>query len=915
MSDAQQTKTIAREAEVSLPEEPWAASAEDVLGALDTAREGLPPDEAKRRLDRYGPNRLHEIERRSIWAILWEQLASLIMLLLITAMVVSFFMGEFVDGIAIAAVIVINTAIGFFTEWKAVRSMEALREMGKVKVRVRRGGEEQRLSAEALVPGDVVVLGEGDVVPADLRLIEAETLEIDESALTGESVPVAKTTERVAAATELVDRTGMAYRGTAVTRGSGAAVAIATGMETELGAISEMVERAGEGDTPLEKKLDRLGRHLVWLTLAVSAAVIVSGVLAGRDLYLMLQTGIALAIAAIPEGLPIVATVALSAGMWRMLQRNALIRRLSSVETLGATTLICTDKTGTLTENRMTARTLALPTGHVEMPTGERNDFMLDGEAIEPDTHEALRRAIEVAVLCNDARLGDEESDEQGDPMEVALLDLGRRAGWPKEALETQHPRVRVEAFDSDTKMMATYHEADDDLFVAVKGAPEAVLEASTHLLGPDGPEELNDEARQRWAEENEALAEDGLRVLGLARKTSTTEQDEPYKDLCFLGHVGLLDPPRRDVREVIERCQRAGIRVVMVTGDHPATAVNVGRAVGISSDVGPEAIRGADFVDPDKASDEQRRNLLRADVFARVTPEQKLDLIDLHQENGEIVAMTGDGVNDAPALRSADIGVAMGERGTEVAQEAADMVLQDDEFSTIAAAVEQGRGIFENIRKFVIYLLSGNVGEILAVGAAATAGTALPLLPLQILYINILNDVFPALALGLGKGASRVMDEPPRDPEEAVITRTSWYAIGGYGILIALTVLGVFFYALWGLGLSETEAVTISFLTLSITRLVHVFNMRRPDSGLVNNEISRNPYVWGALALCIGLLLVAVYVPFLADILRVTAPGVGDWLLIVGGSLVPLIVGQVYLAVQGQRQKESAEGAVAEQP
>jgi Ca2+-transporting ATPase len=879
-----------------------------VLDALDTSERGLSAGEAKRRLERHGPNRLRDIARRSLWAILWEQLKSLIMLLLVAAMLVAFFTGQTVEGIAIVAVIVINTAIGFFTEWRAVRSMEALQEMAQVQARVRRNSEEQHISAERLVPGDIVVLEEGEVVPADVRLIEVSELEIDESALTGESVPVAKEVDAVDPKTALADRTSMAYKGTAVTRGSGAAVVVRTGMRTELGEISSMVEAAGEGDTPLEKKLDRLGRKLVWLTLGVAAIVTMAGVLAGRDLYLMIETGIALAVAAIPEGLPIVATVALAAGMWRMLHRNALIRRLSSVETLGATTLICSDKTGTLTENRMTARALALRAGRVEVPKEQDGAFELDGEPTDPGDHEALRQIIEVAVLCNDAQLGHEDDDEQGDPMEIALLDLGRRAGWTKAELEDKMPRVREEAFSRETKMMATFHKTDEGTLVAVKGAPEAVLDRCTCVLGPDGEEEFSDEMRQQWMDENEALAEEGLRILGLARKTAGTEDAEPYEELCFLGHVGLLDPPRTDIYEVIERCQNAGIRVVMVTGDHPATAVNVGKAVGIVHENNSAALRGADFVDPDEASEETRRHILEADVFARVSPEQKLNLIDLHQASGEVVAMTGDGVNDAPALQSADIGVAMGERGTEVAQEAADMVLQDDEFSTIVAAIEQGRVIFENIRKFVIYLLSGNVGEILAVGAAATAGTALPLLPLQILYINILNDVFPALALGLGQGTRRVMDEPPRDPQESVVTRRGWITIGGYGVLIAAAVLGVFFYALWGLGLSETEAVTISFLTLSITRLLHVFNMRRPESGFFNNEITRNPYVWGAIGLCVGLLLVAVYVPFLADILRVTGPSLSHWLLIVVGSLVPLVVGQIYLATQSGRSEQERE-------
>jgi Ca2+-transporting ATPase len=528
---------------------------------------------------------------------------------------------------------------------------------------------------------------------------------------------------------------------------------------------------------------------------------------------------------------------------------------------------------------------------------GDALEHRLEGEAVDPGGTPGLQATMEIAVLCNDVGV-EHGSDE---PMEAALFGWPERSGLA-ERIRDRFPRIRTEPFNRETQMMATFHEDDDGgVLVAVKGAPEAVLEVCTHQRGPDGDRAMDDEDRRHLEALDDELAERGLRVLAMARKRVDSDDVEPYEGLTYVGYVGLLDPPRADVADVVERCRRAGIRVIMVTGDHPATALEIARSLGIGGDE-PRAMRGSELPDIAGSQDEDRDRMLAASVFARVTPEQKLALIDLQQAAGEIVAMTGDGVNDAPALRSADIGVAMGDRGTQVAREAADMVLQDDAFESIVAAVEQGRVIFENIRRFVIYLLSGNVGEILAVAAAVTVGLPLPLLPLQILYLNMINDVFPALALGVGKGASGTMDVPPRDPQEPVLTRGGWGAIGGYGLLIAAVVLGVFLVALGPLGMDETTAVTVSFLTLSISRLVHVFNMRKAHSGLFRNEISENPFVWGAFAVSIALLLVAVYVPPLADVLGVTGPGVQEWLLIGAGSAVTLVAGQLWLTIRGLR-------------
>ncbi len=878
----------------------WRRSADEVLQAMDVSLdEGLDEQETQRRREHYGENRLRDTETKSAWQIFIDQFKSLIVTLLGVATILSFAFGEVVEGIAIAVVILINALIGFVTELRAVRSMEALQELSRVDAKVRRDGQAQEIPAEELVPGDIVILQGGDVITADLRLTEASKLQVDESALTGESVPVAKQVGPVAEETPLAERASMAYKGTAVTRGAGEGVVVATGMNTELGEISSLVAEAEEEATPLEERLEQLGRKLIWVTLGIAAIVAISGIIAGRDLFLMVETAIALAVASIPEGLPIVATVALARGMWRMAQRNALINQLSAVETLGATNVILTDKTGTLTENRMTVVNLAFEGESVEISGRglERDgEFRRDGATVSPDENARLRRALEVGVLCTDASLPPEDVDASkavGDPLEVALLVAGAKAGLRRDDLLDSQPEVREVAFDAEVKMMATYHEKDGRHRVAVKGALEAVIDASTEMLNADGePVPVDDAAREKWQEKNQALAEDGLRVIALATKTVDDPDVEPYEDLTFLGLAGLLDPPRHAVRDAITACHNAGIDVVMVTGDQPATARNVARAVGLVHNEDADVVYGQEL--SDELTAEEKRQVLDAPIFARVTPKQKLDLIAAHQEAGAIVAMTGDGVNDAPALKKADIGVAMGQRGTQVAREAADMILKDDAFSTIVVAVEQGRAIFNNIRKFVLYLLSCNVAEIMIVGLASVANAPLPIRPLQILFLNLVTDVFPALALGVGESDPHVMERAPRDPKEPIIGRRHWAMITGYSALITAVVLAVLAIALTRFGMAQDRAVTLSFLTLAFAQLWHVFNMRDPDASIIRNEVTQNPYVWGALALCIALLLAAVYVPFLANLLGVVNPTLEGWALVIGASLMPLILGQI---------------------
>ena len=884
---------------------PWARSRQEILETLRVSEDdGLDEQEVKKRRGQYGHNRLRSAKSKSAWTILAEQFKSLLVVLLAVAAALSLVFGELVEGIAILVVVLINAGIGFVTELRAVRSMEALQNLGSVEAKVRRDGRVNRIPAEDIVPGDIVVLEGGDVVTADLRLTEASKLQADESALTGELLPVSKQVEALEADAPLAERTSMLYKGTAVTRGSGQGVVVSTGTGTELGHISSLVEDAEEELTPLEKRLNKLGHRLVWITLGIAAVVAIAGILAGREPLLMIETAIALAVATVPEGLPIVATIALARGMQRMARRNALINRLSAVEALGATNVIYTDKTGTLTENQMTIVEIALAEADIKV-SGEglqtTGEFSQSGKAIDPLEREVLHRTLQVGVLCNNAEINksNDETKSIGESLEVALLVAGLKAGIVRNELLDDRPETREDAFDPDTKMMATFHQEDDAYRIAVKGAPEPVLEACTQILTKDGTKSLDEDERKTWMNRNEQMAEEGLRVLALATRTTVNADEGPYQKLTFLGLVGLLDPPREEVRPALDACMRAGIRVVMVTGDHPVTARRIAQAVGLVESQNIDVIHGRDLDQRDEISEQERQRVLQAPIFARVSPEQKLDLIAIYQGAGHAVAMTGDGVNDAPALKKADIGVAMGKRGTQVAKEAADMVLQDDRFSSIVAAVEQGRVIFDNIRKFVFYLMSCNISEIAVITLASLINAPLPLQPLQILFLNLVTDVFPALALGVGEGEEAIMRHPPRNPKEPILTRRHWVEMGGFSALITFSVLGVMAVALTGLGMVRERAVTISFLTLAFAQLWHVFNMRDRGTGIIDNEIVHNPWIWGALVLCSALLLAAVYVPGLNTVLKMVDPGLTGWGLVLGASFLPYILGQIYKSLQ----------------
>ncbi|MFH2127806.1 MAG: cation-translocating P-type ATPase [Pseudomonadota bacterium] len=884
----------------------WSRPWRDVLQEhqVDLLR-GLGPEQVRYLAAKYGPNQLMEAKPQSWWSILLHQVKSLIVFFLLAAAALSFAFKDYTEAVAILAVVLINTFIGFVTEVKGVRSVEALRKLGDLSARVRRDGQMREIPAQELVPGDVVLVEGGDIISADLRLARASKLEADESVLTGESFPIAKGVDPLPVAVPLAERRNMLFKGTVITRGSGEAVVVSTGMATELGRISSLVDSTKQEATPLEKLLNHLGNRLIWISLAIAALVALVGVGFGKDLYLMIETSIALAVAAIPEGLPIVATIALARGVWRMAQRHALIKRLSAVETLGATSVICTDKTGTLTENRMTVTEIVLPFANVAVAgaaQGQRPVFTSKGAPLEDAVRRALQEALETAVLCNNASLGGEDHGGQlfaiGDPLEAALLTAGGKAGIERHDLVLDLPEVREDAFDSDTKMMATFHVNGEGYRVAVKGAPEPVLEACAFLRAADGSKELSAKGRDQWLARNNEMAARGLRVLALAAKTVSDHNSAPYQDLHFLGLVGLLDPPRPEVAESIASCRQAGIKVVMVTGDQAITAMHIASAVGLADGKDSRVIQGQDLALGPKLSEGERAKILQTSIFSRVSPGQKLDLIDFYQTNGFIVAMTGDGVNDAPALKKADIGVAMGRRGTQVAREAADMILTDDSFPSIVHAIEQGRVIFENIRTFLVYLLSCNLSEIMTVSLPSLVKAPLPLLPLQILFLNLVTDVFPALALAAGEGTPGLMNLPPRGGTEPILTRARWFSVMVYGLFITSCVLAALALALFFLKFETQKAISVSFLTLAFAQLWHVFNMRDPGSGLLRNNVVRNPFVWGALLLCTLLLLATVYLPSLSLVLKVVDPGVEGWALVLAASLTPLVLGEAYRQV-----------------
>jgi Ca2+-transporting ATPase len=835
---------------------PWHALDTAEVAALLAADPelGLSQSDARARLVRVGPNRVGEHRERPTWRLVLDQFASLVVLLLLAAAAVAWTLGQALEAVAILAALALNAAIGAGSEWRAQRSLAGLRALAVPRALVWRDGHPLSVMTAELVPGDLIVLEAGAHVPADARLVSAAALRMSEAALTGESLPVGKDAQaRLSSDTPLPERCTMVYLGTGVLAGAGRAMVTATGLATELGRIGQMVALAGERATPLETQVEALGRRLIVLALGICAVVGVAGILHGEPIGLMLETAISLAIAAIPEGLPAITTVALAAGLWRLARAGALVRRLPAVETLGSTTVICADKTGTMTENQMTVARLVVSGRSLGVSGGGRS---ADGAITEGDQRvdaladPQLRLLLTAGVLVNDAHAapGDGGLTLGGDPTEAALLVAALKAGLDPATLRLAWPRRREIPFDPGTRLMTTFHEGPDGRRVLfVKGGPGAVLDLCTRRESVAGPVPMTDSERRCIRADNDSLAADGLRVLAIAWRPEGWPEDGLPADLLFLGLVGLADPVRPGVEEAIGRCARAGIRTIMLTGDQRATAEAVGRRLGLPL----EAIR------------------------SRVTPEGKMRLVEELQGRGEVVAMTGDGVNDAPALARADIGVAMGRGGTDVAREAAHLVLTDDNFATIVRAVEQGRVIYVNLRKTIHFLFSCNLSEILTIFVAILLGYPTPLLPLQILWINLVTDTLPALALVRDPAEPDVMTRPPRDPAEALVTWNFGLRILIEGALLAAGVLSAYLWVAWQ-DAPGPRASTMAFVAIV---LIHPFQAMHCRSERTSWwRLPVNPLSWMALVVLVALQWGAVgYLP-MNRLLGTESLALSDW-------------------------------------
>jgi Ca2+-transporting ATPase len=841
---------------------------------------GLSGEEAARRLAEHGPNELLAAQGISPWTILLEQFKNVLILVLLGATVLSAFLGHGVEAIVISVIVLLAVVLGFVQEYRAERAIEALREMAAPTATVIRDGAEREVAARELVPGDILLVAAGDRVPADARLLEAIRLKAEEAALTGESLPVEKETAPLAEADPPVaDRRNMIWAGTAITYGRGRAVAVATGMETEFGKIARLLQTVEEGQTPLQRNLDKVGSALARAGLVVVLVVVGLGLMRGQPFLEMLIFGIALAVAVVPEALPAVVTISLALGVRRMVTRHALIRRLPAVETLGSVAIICSDKTGTLTRDEMTIRRLWAAGEEYEV-TGAgyepKGAFQRDGRDVEPT--EPLRELLRGGILASDSHLREEGGDWriQGDPTEGAIVVAAAKAGLDKVALDKELPRVGEIPFTSESKRMTTLHRTPQGTVAFAKGAPEVLLGSCTRQRTADGGEaELDEAGRQLILDAARRMAEGALRVLAVVTRRDATEENAE-RDLTFLGLVGMIDPPRTEVQEAIRTCERAGIKPVMITGDHPVTAQAIARELGILKQ--GRAVTGAEL---EAMSDEElEREVERIEVYARVSPAHKLRVVTALQKKGFSVAMTGDGVNDAPALKKADIGIAMGLTGTDVTKEAADMTLTDDNFASIVAAVEEGRGVFDNIKKYLMFLLSSNIGEIGLMAGASLLGMPIPLSAVQILWVNLATDGLPALALAVDPPEDDLMERPPRDPHRGIFTRpvVSLMVIGG--VWSALVNLGLFAWALQS-GRTQAEAMTMAFVSLVLIQFFKAYNYRSDRYSALRHPFSNK---WLNMAIVWELLLLGLilYIPFLRDAFDTTALPLEDWLIIV---------------------------------
>lgn len=846
---------------------------------------GLDITEAAARLARHGPNAIRESARRPAWRMFVDQFTDLMIVVLIGAAIVSGIVGDLKDTVAIIVILVLNGGIGFVQEYRAERAIAALRKMAATSARVAREGAVQTVPTTELVPGDVVVLEAGNIVPADLRLTETAQLKINEAALTGESSTIEKNTDAlVGADLPLGDRRNMAHKGTIVTNGRARGVAVATGMATELGRIAQLLEDGGDSKTPLQKRLAHFGARLAIVVLGICAIVFAAGVLRGEPMLLMLLTAVTLAVAAIPEALPAVVTISLALGARKMVRENALIRRLPAVETLGSVTYICSDKTGTLTQNTMRVA-----------------GIMADGRRLErpdcPHAGEPWQMLFRGLAISNDAS-GDATGEVTGDPTETALFAAAAAAGFDKNALAAEAPRVDEIAFDSARMRMTTLHRHAGGVVAFTKGSPETVIAICDRVLTANGERPVD---RAQVLDTADRMAADGLRVLAIAYRTWTEAPSgerpaEIERELTLLGLVGLEDPPRPEAEEAVRLCRSAGITPVLITGDHPATARALAKRLGILADdarvvAGPELIR---------LSDEALERAVREiRVYARVDPAQKIRIVRALQKQGEFVAMTGDGVNDAPALKRADIGIAMGRGGTDVAREASSLVLLDDNFATIVSAVREGRRIFDNIRKFIKYTMTSNTGEILTIFLAPFLGMPIPLLPIHILWINLVTDGLPGLALTAEPAEKAIMERAPRPPQESIFAQGMWQHILWVGLLMAGTTLVA---QAWAMHMDSAKWQTIAFTVLTLSQMGNVLAIRSDRESLFSQGLFSNPPLLGAVLSTFALQMAVIYIPALNVIFRTVPLDLADLVLCLALSSVVLVAVELHKALLRKR-------------
>ena len=854
----------------------------DVLHQLGTSLEhGLSSAEAARRLADQGPNELQAAERISPWSILFQQFKNVLIIILLVATVLSAFLGHGLEAAAIAVIVLFAVLLGFVQEFRAEKAIEALREMSAPTATVIRDSEEVELPARDLVPGDVILLRAGDKIPGDVRILEAINLQVEEAALTGESMPVEKQVEPIAVSNLTVgDRRNMAYAGTVVTYGRGSAVVVATGMNTEFGKIAGMLQAIETGRTPLQENLDKVGAVLARAAFLIVGVIVILGLLRGQDFIEMLIFGVALAVAVVPEALPAVVTISLAIGVQRMVKRNALIRRLPAVETLGSTSVICSDKTGTLTKDEMTVRKIHAA-GRIPNVTGAgyepRGQFSQDGQHVEPT--DPLKRLLRAAALASDAHIVHSEEEGRwhvkGDPTEGALVVAAAKAGLPKADLDHTYPRVNEIPFTSETKRMTTLHRTPDGPVAYSKGAPEIILESCAQELTAEGIRPLDEAGRQAILATAQQMAGEALRVLAVAGKwEATIEQAE--EGMVYLGMLGMIDPPRPEAKAAIETCNEAGIKAVMITGDHPLTARAVAAELGLLKN--GRVITGAELEAMDDATLE--RQVEDIEVYARVSPAHKLRVVTALQNRGHIAAMTGDGVNDAPALKKADIGIAMGITGTDVTKEAAAMTLTDDNFASIVAAIEEGRGIFGNVKKYLMYLLSSNIGEIGLMAGATILGLPLPLSAVQILSVNLATDGLPALALSVDPPEPDLMQRKPRDPRTGIFTRPVIILMLLGGLWSTIVNLGLYIWAR-NSGRSAAEAMTMTFVSLVLIQFFKAYNFRSDRHSVLNKPFANKWLNW-AILFDLLFLLVIVYVPWFHEPFGTYSLPWHDWAILV---------------------------------